>query len=69
MNAPSLDGNWTNATIYPPGELQEPVVLRRPDEEMEACNCRTLKLTYDPNKEEHTGFHCDTPLSWDEVRS
>ena len=41
MDAPSLDGNWTDATIYPPGELQEPLVLRRPDQEMEACKCRT----------------------------
>ena len=43
------DGSWSEPRAFPPGELQMPTSLNKPDEEMMGCGCHALNLTYDPN--------------------
>ena len=57
-------GTWQAAAIYPPGQPEEPLELRTPDQPMPSCACQPLKLDYNPNTEDQTDFHCISELSW-----
>ena len=57
-------GTWQAAAIYPPGEPEEPLELRTPDQPMPSCACQPLKLDYNPNNEDQADFHCITELTW-----
>jgi len=57
------DGSWSEPRAFPPGELQMPTSLNKPDEEMMGCGCHALNLTYNPNTESGAEFYCDTEIS------
>ena len=57
-------GTWQAAAIYPPGEPEDPLELRTPDQPMPSCACQPLKLDYNPNNEDQADFHCITELMW-----
>merc|ERR1719431_338140 len=60
------DGMWSNPVAFPPGPLSYPAVLNKPDgPDMKCGGCKPLNLTYNPNEEKGTGFHCNPPLDWD----
>jgi len=59
------DGTWSNPVAFPPGPLSYPAVLNKPDgPDMKCGGCKPLNLTYNPNEEKGTGFHCNPSLDW-----
>jgi len=56
------DGSWSEPRAFPPGDLQMPASLNKPDEEMMGCGCHALNLTYNPNTETGAEFYCDTEI-------
>ena len=61
------DGSWSDPKAYPPGDLKYPVNFNKPDEEIKACGCHALNMTYNPNDEEGTEFYCENDVNWDDL--
>ena len=41
---------WSEPKAFPPGEVESPLMLRKPDQPMADCSCTALNLTYNPNE-------------------
>ena len=61
------DGSWSDPTPFPPGPLYFPPTLNTPDILDMGCNCQPLNITYNPNLEAGTEFHCSPEMDWDNL--
>ena len=73
MSTCKPDKTWSQPTAFPYGALSIPPKLTKPDGPGMLCGalagsgCKSLNLTYNPNTEVGTDFHCKTPLDWENL--
>ena len=47
--------------------MKYPVNINKPDEEIKACECHALSMTYNPNDEEGNEFYCEKDVDWENL--